>query len=780
MDHRLATRRLSSRRSLCLVVATALFALLPGCGGGGSSGSSTTADAGDVPPADLTPLPAALLRVSAASSTGACHVGASRVQAGIDADGDGQLGDAEVQATAEVCTEGSSAPMLATLVFEGGGSACPTSGARFEVGPDANGDGTLQPAEATTSTVICRSATAAPGTDPTQGHPTLMRIVAAAAGTACPNGGTTVTSGTDSNTNGVLDGGEVAATVQVCNPADYPAVRMRASAEPPGSSCSAGGVRIDAGVDADGDGALADGEVQTTYRACDNAAGTPAMASLAFEPAGANCATSGARFQAGLDTDSDGTLKSTETGFDTYVCQSSLPAAGTDPSRGQTTLMRVALEASGTVCPFGGDLVTSGRDANGNGALDAVEIEATMHVCSEATANPLPWSATVDSAVQAVANTGLVALSDTAEVVVSLPDTLQIGDIIAVAGRGAGGWRLAQAAGQSVNAAPVGAVAGLAWTPHESARNWGGIATSSDGRKLVAADFSSGGRLHLSSDAGLTWTEQGSPLSWWGVASSSDGTRLAAAEYTIQTSTDSGANWTARAAPVTPWWISIASSADGTRLAANISGGQIYTSSDAGLTWTARASVQSWNAIASSASGNRLVAAGYGTQIYTSADGGTTWVARESVRDWESVASSADGLRLAAVARDDQIFLSNDAGATWTVQESARTWLSIACSDDCSTLVAVADGGQIHLSTDSGATWVARDTNRHWYWAASSADGSRLVALDYGGRIYTSSSWTTIGPAGSLSGGAADAVELQYAGNGNFTVLRHVGTIGVQ
>ena len=623
MDLRPASCRFSSRRNERLTplrctrlgIAISLFSLLlPGCGGGGS-GSSTATDAGEASFEVVRPLPEALMRVSSESSNGSCVAGATRVQAGIDADGDGQLGDAEVHATALVCTDGSSASTLATLVFEGEGSACPTSGAQFQVGLDANGDGTLQAAETTTSVIICRSAATAPGTDPTWGHPTLMRI---------------------------------------------------------------------------------------------------------------------------------------------------------------------ALEAAGDACPFGGDIVTSGRDANGNGVLDAGELEATMHVCSESTANPLPWFATADSAVQATANTGHVALSDTTQVVVSLPDTLQIGDIVAVAGRGAGGWRVAQAAGQSVNAAPVGAVAGLAWTPHESNRTWGGIATSSDGRKLVAADYSQAGRLHLSGDAGLTWTAQGDPLSWWGVASSSDGVRLAAAENAIQTSADSGTSWTARATPVTQSWSSIASSADGTRLAANSYGGQIHTSSDAGLTWTARASVQSWNAIASSANGNMLAAAGYGTRIHTSADGGMSWTEHESVRKWESVASSADGLRLAAVASGDRIFLSSDAGATWTAHESARTWLSIACSDDCSTLVAVADGGQIQLSTDSGATWIGRDTSRKWYWAASSADGSRLVAIESGGRIYTSSSWTTVGPLGALSGGADAAVELQYTGNGNFTILRHAGTIGVQ
>jgi hypothetical protein len=63
---------------------------------------------------------------------------------------------------------------------------------------------------------------------------------------------------------------------------------------------------------------------------------------------------------------------------------------------------------------------------------------------------------------------------------------------------------------------------------------------------------------------------------------------------------------------------------------------------------------------------------------------------------------------------------------------------------------------------------------------ASSADGTKLVAVEYYGQIYTSTSWTTIGVNGFISGGPTSAIELQYQGSGNFGVISHDGSFIVQ
>jgi hypothetical protein len=63
---------------------------------------------------------------------------------------------------------------------------------------------------------------------------------------------------------------------------------------------------------------------------------------------------------------------------------------------------------------------------------------------------------------------------------------------------------------------------------------------------------------------------------------------------------------------------------------------------------------------------------------------------------------------------------------------------------------------------------------------ASSADGSKLAVLVMNGQIYTSITSTISGTGGSISGAALDAIELQYLGNGMFTVLSHEGSLTIQ
>jgi hypothetical protein len=156
---------------------------------------------------------------------------------------------------------------------------------------------------------------------------------------------------------------------------------------------------------------------------------------------------------------------------------------------------------------------------------------------------------------------------------------------------------------------------GNTWEAHESNRQWSAVASSADGRKLVAADFglrdrkyggthnSSGGRIYTSTNFGATWMPQFTNKFWNCVASSTDGTRLIAGTF----------------------------------------GDGIYTSSDSGVTWTAHEEGLNWVSVASSADGRKLVAIPFGCQIHTSSDFGATWTKRETNRYWVAVASSADG-----------------------------------------------------------------------------------------------------------------------------------------
>jgi OmcA/MtrC family decaheme c-type cytochrome len=86
-------------------------------------------------------------------------------------------------------------------------------------------------------------------------------------GPNCPDGGTKIEVGVDTNNNGTLDPSELAAghTSYVCGGENS---LVRASAEPPGSNCPFGGTKIETGLDTNNDGTLDASEVNaaaTTY-----------------------------------------------------------------------------------------------------------------------------------------------------------------------------------------------------------------------------------------------------------------------------------------------------------------------------------------------------------------------------------------------------------------------------------------------------------------------------------------------------------------------------------
>jgi len=386
----------------------------------------------------------------------------------------------------------------------------------------------------------------------------------------------------------------------------------------------------------------------------------------------------------------------------------------------------------------------------------------------------LKWQVVAGTSQQAQTNNGYVANS-AALVTITLPASPAIGAIVRVSGAGAGGWKIAQNAGQSIIGANLGLV-GTTWTPRASTLNWRCLASSSDGTKLVAG--ADNGNIYTSTDSGATWTAHDSPRQWYSVASSADGTKLVAGVNNglLYTSTDSGATWGSH--PISGQWYSVASSADGTKLVAAALNGQIYTSTTSGTSWTPSLGTAQWYSVASSADGTKLVAVIYGGQVYTSINSGATWGPHDTSRYWYSVASSADGTKLVAGVgvSGGQIYTSTDSGTNWTPQASSGQWYSVASSSDGTKLVAGANGGQIYVSSDSGITWAPRGGVQSWYAVASSADGTKLVAGVYNGQIYTSNSATTTsGTAGYLLGGQNTAIELQFIGNGQFLPLSHEG-----
>ncbi len=184
------------------------------------------------------------------------------------------------------------------------------------------------------------------GSDPVTTALATDRAVAARTqildpGNTCPNGGILVETGIDENGNGLLDDDEVDETHPVCNGQPGPQgdpgqdgknALVTIDDEPAGPNCPAGGKKIRAGTDENGNGTLDDDEAETFY-VCNGQTGpqgpqgTPgqdgrnSLVAFRDEPPGANCPYGGMRVESGLDDDpSDGLLQAHEVDQVRYVC----------------------------------------------------------------------------------------------------------------------------------------------------------------------------------------------------------------------------------------------------------------------------------------------------------------------------------------------------------------------------------------------------------------------------------------------------------------------------
>jgi hypothetical protein len=337
--------------------------------------------------------------------------------------------------------------------------------------------------------------------------------------------------------------------------------------------------------------------------------------------------------------------------------------------------------------------------------------------------------------------------------------------------------------------------AGVSWTPSSApSDNWVSLASSADGRKLVAASSSYffetnfiAGAIYCSADSGTTWQKTSAPsMEWSSVTSSADGARLIALGGGLYASSDFGASWSSIVGPtnlppsagIYGWALTgFASSADGTRLVAawvergcvsvfSPWGGdevffwfrdRIYLSGDFGATWTLTGAPPNGalSALTMSADGFRVVAAGDQSVCLLPYLGPWRWTGA-SDSGLNNIASSVDGRRLvAANGADGLIYTSSDSGTTWT-STAAPTgdWTALSSSADGTNLLAAAYGGQLYISSSAGASWTAGGPTNYWSSVASSVDGSKLVAVSYAdlsrsnltGRIYVSAdsghNWT--------------------------------------
>ncbi len=106
------------------------------------------------------------------------------------------------------------------------------------------------------------------------------------------------------------------------------------SDEPAGANCPDGGSRIDYGIDTNDNGVLDPGEVNGTTYAC-NGPGTTSLVTTSPEPVGANCPWGGTKIENGLDVNNNDVLDPDEVAASatTFVCAFG-PSGAISPSSG--------------------------------------------------------------------------------------------------------------------------------------------------------------------------------------------------------------------------------------------------------------------------------------------------------------------------------------------------------------------------------------------------------------------------------------------------------------
>lgn len=234
--------------------------------------------------------------------------------------------------------DGAGTPVLSTSSI-GPGQRCEYGGVKVSSGYDTNGDGVID--EVDSVSYACNAKV--------DGFDSLLEIEPTAPAGACSQGGSTIHSGLDTNNNGQLDASEITATNYVCD-----------------------GVKGDAGRDGTDGRDGADG--------ADGADGldgyTPLVkvSDIAPDPSG-TCYFGGTLIESGMDLDRDGVLSAGEVAEAQEIC-----AVQTNDRR---TLVEHELELPGANCAHGGIKMTVGFDEDADSALGAAEIDYTGYVCND-------------------------------------------------------------------------------------------------------------------------------------------------------------------------------------------------------------------------------------------------------------------------------------------------------------------------------------------------------------------------------------------------------------
>jgi hypothetical protein len=439
-------------------------------------------------------------------------------------------------------------------------------------------------------------------------------------------------------------------------------------------------------------------------------------------------------------------------------------------------------------CGGGGNGVNTSSEIS-NGALEVVKV-STVGV------------------FQAKSNTSYISQVSTGAINYLLPEIPSLGDQVQIIGS-EGAWTVQPNNGQTIQLNSFGGDVGvgeISFVPYEDLSKdvWNSISTSVDGSHLVAASRKG---IYISSDYGKNWSLSHAPIkNYISIALSNDGRYVAAIAYqangnVLYLSSDYGGTWGISNAPSSVYYQAVVISNDGNNLTAIDYSTGIYVSSDGGGTWSLSTGPTSVISIASSIDGSKLIV-GAQSGIYTSSDYGSTWILSypylSSQFSTYGIASSGDGSHLVSQIFDNQnntnvIYLSTNYGAIWDqLTAPVNDNYGISISGNGNRIVISTSQNGIYISDDNGLKWTktGASIDLSWYGTALNYDGSRMSSIamsmqDSPYFYYYAPSyyyWSNsrvfselITNNRGVKGGKADALTLEYLGNGEWGVLNKVG-----
>lgn len=278
---------------------------------------------------------------------------------------------------------------------------------------------------------------------------------------------------------------------------------------------------------------------------------------------------------------------------------------------------------------------------------------------------------------------------------------------------------------------------------NSSKQDWSGVASSSDGIKLVASAYNN--YIYISNDSGVTWIQKFfSTTDWMNVASSSDGSVLYAVSYSggAYVSTNGGDNWNVI---VTSPFLTVATSSNGSVFAMGVDGDQIVLSTDYGFNIYVSGISGSWLHLDMSSDGTKIVATNFNGDIYISNDTGITWrdITDLGSNSWVGIAMSSDGTKIATATNLGSIYISNDSGVTWANYSYANlSYINgLSASKDFSKIGLWEATGNLFILNSSGNLEIESQAGlQDWSSMAFSDNGKKIVAGGYSdtnGTIWT-------------------------------------------